>query len=266
MKRTLILSSLVVVAGGCAPKTPPRTVTELTPPPAAALPSPAAIPLPAEPAPVPTPPLTVIIDDPAPEAEGPSLLEASRLAQERKKNAGPPIAIITNQNLAEYAKKGTLIIAPSKGEAGDPKAAVPESAEGSTGELHDETYWREGVRRRRERWREAVDEKAELEQRAASLRQQFYAEEDPYYRDSRIKPAWDRTLDRIVEVNRQISEARDDLDAFLEEGRRSDALPGWLREGIDLEPEANLAEGDARPTPATTDPREPTVVQEPPPR
>ncbi|MDH3745756.1 MAG: hypothetical protein OES47_11715, partial [Acidobacteriota bacterium] len=52
-----------------------------------------------------------------------------------------------------------------------------------------------------------------------------------------IKPAWDRALDRLEGARELVAEASTQLDELIEEGRRAGALPGWLREGIDLEPD-----------------------------
>ena len=51
--------------------------------------------------------------------------------------------------------------------------------------------------------------------------------------------------------------AEADLERFLVEGREAGALPGWLREGSDLEPEKKA------PSPPTAEPKEPVVVEEP---
>ncbi len=37
-------------------------------------------------------------------------------------------------------------------------------------------------------------------------------------------------------AKRRVVEKERELEAFVEEGRRAGALPGWLREGIELEP------------------------------
>ena len=73
--------------------------------------------------------------------------------------------------------------------------------------------------------------------RAEALRHQFYSQEDIYIRDTRVKPAWDRVLDRLEEAKREAEAGHQKVTDFLEEGRRAGALPGWLREGIELEPE-----------------------------
>jgi hypothetical protein len=77
-------------------------------------------------------------------------------------------------------------------------------------------------------------------------------------RDGKIKPEWDRALDRLEQARREEVQAQRDLEEFLDDGRRAGALPGWLREGIELEPITEEVEELP-----TADPMEPKVVNEP---
>ena len=110
------------------------------------------------------------------------------------------------------------------------------------------------------RWRAAYDSIRELEGKVASLRNDFYTTDDPYYRDSQIKPAWDRALEGLETARSDIDRYQTELRTVLNEGRREGALPGWLREGIEHEPEAGL------PAEETIDPShysvEPTIYDE----
>ncbi len=239
---------LALALTACASRTKPSS--SLSPPtstPVAEAPrepvTPAAEPAPqSKPAPSrPAEPTTVVLDSGEETAEQPrSLLEASRLAKERQRTAGQPVAVITNENLGEYASRGRLtVIHPA------PKPASEELAEeegtatpsGEAGRGKNETYWRTTALSLREKWRAALDAVVELEARAEALRHQFYSQEDVYLRDTRVKPAWDRVLDRLEEARRESESGRTELTDFLDEGRRAGALPGWLREGIELEPE-----------------------------
>lgn len=196
-----------------------------------------------------------------------SLLEAAAEAREGRKNAEAPLVRITNENLHEFQDAELTFAEPSDDEASEPDAGEdggdrtePESArEQATGdgeqadvplEERGEQYWRSRVLEVRRSLREAVEEEQELEERVASLRRSFYAEDDPYVRDGRIKQAWDRALGRLATARHEIEQLRRELSDTLEEGRRAGALPGWLREGIELEPSF---EEDEEPT----DDREP---------
>jgi hypothetical protein len=113
-----------------------------------------------------------------------------------------------------------------------------------------------------------VDEIADLERDADGLRRRFYAESDPYVRDTRVKPDWDRVLDRIREMREAAERRRRELVEHLEEGRRAGAMPGWLREGIELEPAALAEEAPRGPVEAVEPPEypEPLGADPPPPR
>ncbi len=177
------------------------------------------------------------------------LVQASRAEQARRETAPPPVAVITNDNLSQSAEGGQLVVAEVVPER--PQTPIPLSA--------DEHYWRDGARERRLAWRDAVEEVGRLEAEVAGLRRSFYAEDDPFYRDSELKPAWDRSLENLAMAREDVLTREAELAAFLETGRLAGALPGWLREGLDLEPEqATLASERRR----AGDEREPRVVDE----
>ena len=163
---------------------------------------------------------------------------------ERKIATGPPPAA---SEPAEGPQAGTdaapddAEAAPGAvGEGGEEDAEVAEeavAAEPPLEERNPELYWRSRVREARLRWREAVARVEELQGLAGQLRYDFYATDDPWLRDSSIKPAWDRTLVDLEESRQEVDFQRRTVEAILVEGRRSGALPGWLREGLELEPD-----------------------------
>ena len=250
---------------GCGDKEAPRTV-----PPAQVVPQ--MEPISATPPPLPPPirqvqPTTsgqsaVRVIDPGGTGQPKSLIEASRLAKARKRAQVPqkPIAEINDENLAEYAEGGEVIVLESEPAA--PALVEPPAGSLGTGDdIRDEEYWRTRALELRMGWRRALDDLSRLELESAALRQQFYAEEDPYIRDSQIKPAWDRVLDRMDALRVQSSRYETELDSFLDEGRQAGASQGWLNSGWELEPtaeEKRLAAGGLD----TVEPGEP-VTREP---
>jgi hypothetical protein len=231
----------LLTAGSCATTPPPPAKANAKPPePPAAEPAPKPTP-PAEPAPAPStePPAkdkdVEVVIDPGGAKAPVSLLEAGRAERERRANSGPPVAVITDKNLKEYAAKGQLTVADVRKSKPQPAAApAPEGAE----PVHDEQYWRSRSREIRARWKATAEELKKLEASAAGLRRSFYAEDDPYVRDSKVKPEWDRVLDRLQETRDEVETVKKELADFEEQGRREGALPGWLREGAELVPEA----------------------------
>jgi len=169
----------------------------------------------------------------------PSLFELSVAEGKRRAKAQEPIARVTNENLHEYQDAQlTFAKAEDEGKASD--AAQGKDGEKSEAaaatEQHGEEYWSSRVLGLRTKLRDAVDEIDDLQDRIADLRRRFYSEDDPYVRDGQIKPAWDRALDRLTRTHDDVARLRKELADTLEEGRRDGALPGWLREGIELEP------------------------------
>lgn len=221
----------------------------------------------------------VVVEEGGASTAQPSLGEAAAAARADRAAADlttaepqPPPRRITNENLAEVGRTGRVSFAgpdagaPLAGSAeATPATAAPIGATTGTSsggleseEPRDEIYWRRTARDLRTEWRQTVDEIATLRERTADLRWRFYAEDDPWIRDSRIKPEWDAALDRLRRAERDVEGFRARVDALLEEGRREGALPGWLREGIELEPTEE--EPDAERNPA--EPIDPVVVDE----
>jgi hypothetical protein len=220
-------------------------------------------PAPAEPTPAPdktldqTPspsPDNVDVVDPGGESGPVSLVQAAKAERERRANSGEPVAVITDKTLP-HLPKGKLTYADTK--------KKPVSAEAPTADnAHGEQYWRDRAVDVRTRWKKAADEVKELEESAAGWRRRFYAENDPYARDSQVKPEWDRVLDRLGKARTEVEDTKKELEELLEEGRRAGALPGWLREGAELEPKDEKKKDKG---PGTLDPQEPSVYQQPPP-
>jgi hypothetical protein len=211
----------------------------------------------------------VIVIERAKSTRGQTLVEAARAARESRGKAGPSVASVTNDNLKDY-QDAPLTFAQPEPEA---KAAADEAAvksgKGASGEKageKGEKYWRSRVLDLRLALRGAVDGYGDLQTKAAGLRRSFYAEDDPYVRDGQIKPAWDRALDQIAATRKSIDDLQDQLTETLEEGRQAGALPGWLREGIDLEPSADeLPPPETKAKPGdlkTYEPEEPKVLDE----
>ncbi len=201
-------------------------------------------------------PLVIVIEAPQETVGRPlgrplSLVEAARAERERLREAEAPVYVITDKNLAEYAVGAVTFLEPV--EESPAEAEVEDATE--TDEMGEE-YWRSRARQIRLGWRDAEERVKELEGRTAELRQRFYAEDDAYYRDSQIKPAWDLAIDQVREAKRSVLARHEELAELLEEGRRAGALPGWLREGMELEPVPEPEEE------AIHEPSEPVIYEE----
>lgn len=189
-------------------------------------------------------------------AETPSLVEAARAERERRQVSDRPAIVITNQNLSEFAT-GELTISDAP-ETVDVEPATGGASLEETQLAEDEAYWRRRAREIRIEWRDAVEAIPEAEGRVAELRMAFYREDDGFYRDQEIKPAWDKALRDLDEARQLAVDMEKELELFLEAGRQAGALPGWLREGIELEPQMEEKTREFQ----TFEPVEPEVIDE----
>jgi hypothetical protein len=233
---SLSLATILLLAAlaGCGAPAPALRRPE--PPAPQAVPAPTPEPTPAEPVPAPTPKPeeeergdAVVVLDPGgePESSPHTLVEAARAERERRAHAAPSAIVINDKNLKQHATGQLTVATPGKKTA---DTADPEQP------VRDEQYWRSRALEIRLRWRHAADDMKELETSANGWRRSFYAEKDPNVRNARIKPEWDRALDRLEEARTEVETAKKELADLLEEGRTAGALPGWLREGVDQEP------------------------------
>lgn len=187
-----------------------------------------------------------------------TLAEAAAAAQAQRAASGPPVATITDENRDERAARGelTFVSAPAAGAAPDPSSPGEEET-APAAKPDGEAYWRTTVRDARVRWRDAEQQVEELQARVAELRNAFYAADDPFYREGVVKADWDAALGDLATAKAEVAAARTDLRRLLNAGRRAGALPGWLREGLELEPDPPR-QRDAEPS--TVEPVEPTSV------
>ncbi len=236
---------ITACSGGKEPKSlPSQTVTQVTP----QLAAPPPLPQPRFREIPPSQPSVKVIE-PGGDGDRPkTLVEASRLAKARKGQAGESVAVINDDNLHEFAKGAEVIILESPPAAPVPQLDPPAAAEETDSEIRDEQYWRSRALDLRMGWRRAIDRISELELESAALRQQFYAEDDPYLRDSQLKPAWDRVLDRLDQLRDQAARYQQELEVFVAEGQRAETPQGWLNQGWELEPTPEERRSAERPS------------------
>ncbi len=249
-RRLLLSLACLTLTAACTPapqpkQLPPQTVTQTPAPPPPSDPPP----------PAPERPSTVVVVDHGGEETPPpqTLADAARAEKERRQTVGKPTVVINDKNLAEYAAKGQITTAKPAPSATAP-ATGPTAAPANP---QNEEYWRKRGLEIRQRWHDAAEESKKQQAAVDRLRTQFYSEDDPYVRDGRIKPEWDRALDKLDQARREIENAKRDLDAFTEEGYRAGALQAWLEEGIDLEPPHPPVKKDK-----PSEPGEPKILQE----
>jgi len=181
----------------------------------------------------------------------PSLAQVAQTERDRRQIADPTGIVITDETLEKFATGDLTVVESSASQ----DQALAELSKFEEEMAEKEAYWRGGVREIRQAWRDAYDKIPELEEKIFQLRQEFYREDNGFYRDGEIKPAWDRAIDQLEEARLDVEAHQKELTAFLEEGREAGALPGWLREGIDLEPVVEEVRDD------TAEPGEPVIYE-----
>jgi hypothetical protein len=191
-------------------------------------------------------------------ASTPTLVEAANREKARRRGSDQPIAVITQKNLAEYASGGVLTIAHDAAESGSDEQAVQQAEKAQETAATEEAYWRKRALDVRTKWRDAVDRVPALQAKVDELRNRFYSTDDPVVRDGEVKPEWDRAIADLQQAQYDASRGAAEVEAFMEEGRRAGALPGWLREGAELEPEPVLEKAEQEPT-EPFDAREPEI-------
>lgn len=142
--------------------------------------------------------------------------------------------VITDSNLQEYAEKGGLTTA--SGQKPRPGTRPPALNAGqSRAEAEQEAKRRE--------WRAKYQKQAalvgsmktrikELDEQIPGLWRQFYAWDDPAYRDGVIKPKLDKFLNERNALAKRLPQEEAKLPDIVEQARRDGAQPGWFRDLI----------------------------------
>ena len=170
-----------------------------------------------------------------------TLVESARAERNRRGEAQKTQIVIIDKNLSAYAT-GQLTETESSTTVITNESLGSETRDEMDLAL-DEAYWRDRGYDIRLAWKEAGERIEELEGDVFNLRMRFYAEDDPFYRDAQIKPAWDHAIEELNRAREEVDLKQQELAEFMEEGRVAGALPGWLREGIELEPVQTEEEG-----------------------
>jgi len=136
--------------------------------------------------------------------------------------------VITDENLKALSggvelTTGAPFPEPSAGDGRD-------RVSGDVAEARKKADWQDRYFSARAEAGRLEEEEASLRQEVARLEREFYARDDPYQRDSVVKPAWDRALARLREVQEALPAARRAPEEIADAARRDGALPGWFRE------------------------------------
>ena len=177
---------------------------------------------------------------PTPRAQGgKSLAEVAKDTSLKGEGNGKKI-VISNENLADYADKGTLTAVGKKETqksrpvqkgvgAGDAKSSVGPPAAEEEHLAERRRFW-QGQYKRQLNIIVAIQNRIiVLDNEIPALWTKFYAWDDPAYRDGVIKPKLDAALNEREKLDGQLKEAQDELDGIKNDARKDGAEPGWFR-------------------------------------
>ncbi len=189
--------------------------------------------------PTPTPTATPTVS-PTPQAN--TVADAARQARAAAPEGATPTRtpiVISNENLAELAAKGSLTevtTIPDGSSRGSARGAETGSARGdattaaTTGEESKKAYWRGRYTMQKGVIDALKGEIDALDKEIPGLWNQFYAWDDPAYRDGVIKVQLDQKLAQRDELAKKLPEEEAKLPEILNDARRDGALPGWFRD------------------------------------
>jgi hypothetical protein len=164
--------------------------------------------------------------------------------------------VITNENLADYAARGHVTsaeTATSNSAAASQRRPVHRVGSDATTKRVDDAvadaprlaedekknYWRSRYEQQLALVASIEEQITVLDREIPGLWRQFYAWDDPAYRDGVIKVQLDQALERSERLKGQLEGERANLDEIRQAARKDGAQPGWFR-GLD------------RPTPTAT--------------
>jgi hypothetical protein len=166
---------------------------------------------------------------------GTSLSDAAKEKELKGGEKGKSI-VITNENLSDYAEKGSVTSASgSQSDAskrrpirsGSNVQVVPTPDAQHTDERR--RYWQGQYKRQVELISSLRYQIDVLDREIPGLWRDFYSRDDPMYRDGVIKPKLDKALESRQRTEQQLADAEAELNTIKENARRDGAEPGWFR-------------------------------------
>jgi hypothetical protein len=174
--------------------------------------------------------LPVIADEPTP-----TPVQGATASTQQRPTRTP--IVIDNETLRKYADQGRI----TSVERQPSSRAAQSGATGLAGgmgrnpdgdDAAKRLYWREMYQQQLDLVQTLERQVETLDREIPGLWRDFYARDDPMYRDGVIKPKLDEALARRNEMEEQLNEERERLPKIREDARRDGAQPGWFR-GLD---------------------------------
>jgi hypothetical protein len=170
-------------------------------------------------------------------AGGTSLTEVAKSKQLKGAEKGKPI-VISNENLSDYSSQRELTTASKKSQpasrpihGGTGAGIVTNPAVSAAG--HDDErkrYWQGRYKQQLDLIESAKNQIQKLDYEIPGLWRDFYAWDDPAYRDGVIKVNLDSALARRDALETQLRESEEELKQIKSSAREDGGEPGWFRE------------------------------------
>ncbi|PYV15412.1 MAG: hypothetical protein DMG07_09825 [Acidobacteria bacterium] len=170
-----------------------------------------------------------------------SLGDLAKKEKERREKLNSETKVITSLDADKYKSGAVTTGTPAPSPAGEKPAAEKtgaakapaEGAKSNPDEPTDfqgrpESFWRQALGDTRARVKELENEANVLVLRLNDLQNQFYRESDGYKQQS-LQRETNKSFYEQDQNKVNLAKARAALDDLEKEGRKSGALPGWLR-------------------------------------
>ena len=168
-------------------------------------------------------------------AGGTSLNEMAKDTELKGGEKGQAI-VITNENLADYAGKGSITASSESDKANrrpvrDPLKVDPVSTivPGQRNIDERRRYWQNQYKSQIDLVASLRHQITLLDGEIPGLWRDFYAWDDPAYRDGVIKPKLDAATERRAKLEQQLVDAEKKLSEVKNDARKDGAEPGWFR-------------------------------------
>jgi hypothetical protein len=166
-----------------------------------------------------------------------SLTDLAKSKQLKGAEKGKPI-VISNENLSDYASQRELTTASEKSQPssravhrGTGAGIVTTPAVSSSGNDNErKLYWQGRYKQQLNLIESVKNQIQELDYEIPGLWRDFYAWDDPAYRDGVIKPNLDSALARREGLETQLREGEEELKQIKSSAREDGGEPGWFRE------------------------------------
>ena len=170
-------------------------------------------------------------------AGGKSLTDVAKSKQLKGAEKGKAI-VISNENLSDYASQRELTTSSEKAQPSSRPihrgtgAGIVTNPAGPSSGHNDERkrYWQGRYKQELDLIETIKNQIQKLDYEIPGLWRDFYAWDDPAYRDGVIKPNLDSALARRDGLETQLRESEEELLQIKSSAREDGAEPGWFRE------------------------------------